>query len=360
MTFTVSGDPAGEARVAADLARIVDRCRTAAADAGDPLRGIVLLGGYARGEGTTVRAADGTPRGFNDYDLLLVLDRPAGDPGLYARLGSELAREVEIDFVDLGLATPAQLGAPPATLFAHELGEAHRVLWERAPGVVTVPRVPLDSLEIAEASRLLGNRGMALVWAGLRLWPSGEPGVGEAAPSASDRGFCVTASHKAVLAAGDATLLLAGRYHLSQDERRRRIAASPPPAPWIDDAFRAAYAAGVDYRRAPDAAVVPDAGALWTVARRWHEIAFSAAESRRLGASFDDWTEHAALARAHAARARRGSAVRRAVRRVLGRPDGPDPDAFLAVLPALLYGERDGDVATHRRRLEGAVHAWHP
>jgi hypothetical protein len=322
---------------------------------------VVLLGGYARGEGAIVRAEDGTLRGFNDYDLLLILDRPAGDPGRYARLGVELAGEVEIDFVDLGLATPDQLTTPVGTLFRHERGEAHRVLWEREPGAVVIPPVPVASLEPAEASRLLRNRGMALVWAGLRLWPEGVPGRGEAHPAPGHLGFCVTASHKAILAAGDAALLLAGDYHVSQEERLRRISGPSAPAAWIDAGFRDDYAAAVAYRRQPDPAATPAPGALWARARDRHETAYRAAETRRLGTSFADWGEHAARAESDARRRRMRGAMRGAVRRLLGRSGGEsDPDAFLERLPGLLYGEPAGDPAVHRRDREEAVHAWHP
>ncbi len=60
-SFTAAAIPAAEARVAGDLARIVEAVRGEAA--ADSLLAVFLLGGYARGEGAVRTAEDGDAAG---------------------------------------------------------------------------------------------------------------------------------------------------------------------------------------------------------------------------------------------------------------------------------------------------------
>ena len=66
--YTTRGSAKLDAHIDADLRRI--------AEAASPfsLAG-VLLGGYGRGEGTPFIQPDGSQAPFNDYDLVVVVDR---------------------------------------------------------------------------------------------------------------------------------------------------------------------------------------------------------------------------------------------------------------------------------------------
>jgi len=361
--FTAGAAPAAEARVGRDLARITDAVRAAAAE--DPLLAVYLLGGYARGEGAVRRAADGSLRGFNDYDLLLVFETPPASPGVYGALSRRLARELEIDFVDLGTVTLREVAAAPPTLFWYELGEGHRALWVREGARVDLPRFGLEDLDPAEGSRLMVNRGMALLWAGLRLWPGETPGRGPVATDPDEIRFAAIASHKAVLAAGDAALLRARSYDISQETRRSTLRGRPELTSWAEPGFLDAYDRAVAFRRDPEDLDPGRAAILWRTALTHHRAGFRAAEEVRLAAPLPDWKEHARRVRS---RARRRSSRPREAARALKRSirEGswlPREERFVLGLPRYLYTAGPSEAAAARRWREEAmamVRRWHP
>jgi hypothetical protein len=157
---------------------------------------------------------------------------------------------VEID-VDLGLATPRDLAVAPPTLFWYELGEAHRLLWSRPGDPPHLPRIRVGDLDPAEGSRLLLNRGLALVWAGARLWSGPCPGSGSVTGDPAELRFATIAAHKAVSAAGDAALLRGSAYTPSQSDRHSAL-LEPSRSPRLGrEGFLDAYARAVAFRRQP-------------------------------------------------------------------------------------------------------------
>lgn len=365
MTFTGTGSPEAEARVAEDLAVIVDAVRSTPSP--ERLEAVLLLGGFARGEGAVVRDAGGVLRGFNDYDLLLVFSSRPRDSAPFQNLSHKLAERLAIEFVDLGVAGAADLAAAPPTLFWYELGLAHRVLWA-AGEPPPVRRFPQSDLDPAEGSRLLVNRGMGLLWAALRLRP---PEGGRTAPR--DLEFSAIASHKAVLAAGDAALLRENAYALGARERLGAVRDRARGWPWAPEGFPEAYANAVRFRGAPAFGDEAEIRASWSLACGIHEAGLRAAETARLG-SFESWEEHARRVRRKTRRwASPREAARALRRRLRGAPVLEVDDRCLADLPVLLYapaagdpgGEPPGgmDAATHRNWRERAaelVRLWHP
>ena len=69
--FTTTGDARAEGRIEADLERIVARLTAVVPPAA--FQSLALIGGFARGEGAVIVGSDGLPRGFNDYDLVLLV-----------------------------------------------------------------------------------------------------------------------------------------------------------------------------------------------------------------------------------------------------------------------------------------------
>ena len=351
--------------MSADLARIVEAVRAEAA--ADSLLAVFLLGGYARGEGAVRAADDGTLRGFNDYDLLLVFSTHPRRPARFADLSRRLARELEIDFVDLGLATLRDLAVAPPTLFWYELGEAHRLLWSRPEGAPQLPRIRLGDIDPAEGSLLLLNRGLALLWAGTRLWPGSGPGSGSVTEDPAELRFATIAAHKAVSAAGDAALLRGNAYTPSQSGRLAVLLSRPEITGWAADGFLDAYARAVAFRRQPLPLAPNDAAALWREARAHHERGFRAAEETRLAEAIPDWAVYREMQRARAVR--RPPSVRdvlRRVRRALRGGRAVDAEArWMREMSRLLYDIPKGDGnrvpgGSWRERTLELVSEWHP
>jgi predicted nucleotidyltransferase len=341
-SFTATGIPAAEARVAGDLALIVEAVRAEAA--GDSLAAVFLLGGYARGEGAVRTAEDGTLRGFNDYDLLLVFSAPPRLPARFSELSRRLARELEIDFVDLGVATPRELAAAPPTLFWYELGEAHRLLWSQHGDPPPLRRFSLGDIDPAEGPRLLLNRGLALLWAGARLWSGPGPGSGSVTQGESELRFATIAAHKAVLAAGDAALLRANAYTPSQSVRQATLLSRPDLIRWAGDEFLDAYGRAVAFRRQPARVAPQDVAALWWEAREHHERGFRAAEESRLGAAIPDWATYRTMRRTRAGRRPTSArSVARTVWRMLRGGRAVDSDErWMREMTGLLYDAAAG------------------
>ncbi len=364
--FTAEAGADAEARVAADLERVVEAVRVEAA--GDALTAVVLLGGYARGDGAVVSVPDGSLRGFNDYDLLLVFARPPRRPERYAELSRRLAAELEIDFVDLGLASNRDLERAAPTLFWYELGESHRVLWPAGGAGLRFPRFPLEALDPLEGPRLLLNRGLAAVWGALRLWSTGAPGNGPPSGDPAVLRFTAIAAHKAVLAAGDAALLRARAYRLRQEERLEVLTGRPELRSWAAPGFLESYAEASAFRRRPRIGGPVEVAELWWRARRHHEAGFRAAEEVRLAAPIPAWSAHRRLLQRRLLRSTvahprpAAGAARRWLR--TGTWLRPEERFFLA-LPGLYYVSRPAGspaperAAAWRRRAEGTVAAWH-
>ncbi len=198
------------------------------------LAGVVLGGGYGRGEGGV--KPDGTLS--NDLDFFAIAAEGATDRDA-ARLARALAplaadwtERLGID-VDFTAKTPFRLRHDAERLMVQELLRGHVDAWG-APGADLFAGIPLrDAGELpwTEAVRLLANRGMGLLFAR-------EAGRG---PDFTARNIT-----KAVLGAGDARLIARHAYRWRAGDRREALADSlyaraldwkfrpvaAPPCPW--------------------------------------------------------------------------------------------------------------------------------
>jgi len=223
--YTLDGPEEVEARIAHDQARVA--AEIAALVPGDRLHALVLAGGYGGGEGGYQREGTRVVP-YNDYDYFIVargltmlerrrLTYDLQEPG--RRLGAEFG--IEVDFAVL---ESEKLSRLPACLMFSELKCRHRVLLgdPRALDAIEVPAP--GNLPLAEFSRMMLNRGALLLMNAQALLDVG--GVKMRGSEQFLRYFS-----KGLLAAGDARLAVAGRYHPSVAERTRRLHALS----WLGD-----------------------------------------------------------------------------------------------------------------------------
>lgn len=237
-SFTGISDPRADALFASVLPRLAKAVSDVIARGG--VFGHVLTvcvgGGYARGEGG---ARDG--RLCNDVDLYTVVDEAttaaemrAIHGGLEALAGpfsDELGAEVEF----CPPKKPSRIRHDRRRLMIQELLRGNLLLWGRDFSGYA-PEFAASELPPGEAARLLMNRGMGLLLAREKTLPDGS--VAEA-----DRAFVTRNVNKAVLGAGDATLISRGTYDWSIRERTARFG-------------RAEYAAAMQEKFAPGSGTV--------------------------------------------------------------------------------------------------------
>lgn len=255
VSFTAVRDARADAALRAALPEIAAAVRACALPG---FAGLVLGGGYGRGEGGVAPGR----RLYNDLDLFVLLDAPeAAFPRLAAALAPVAAafgRRLGLD-VDFALRTAARLRHDERRLMVQELLRAHVVLdpagfdlaaWSGAR------RHAAADVPAGEAARLLMNRGMGLELARRRLRANG----GRA------DGFVLRNVNKAVLGAGDARLVAEGRYAWRLADREAALGD-------------AAYAQACAFKRRPSDD--PAAVATWDAARAAWRAAADALFARR-------------------------------------------------------------------------------
>jgi len=242
--YTNTGDPRAEKAVEATIARAAD---SIAARVLGKVDALLLLGGYARGEGA-VELIDGEPRIHNDVDLVLVAPTArqarrlrAGCPGL-SREASEAAGAT----VDVWSIGRSELDNPQGRLlWADAALRGVRVLWGDASVVAPLGRLTARSVRRSELGRLLANRATGLALSRL-AFETGDLQEGRRA-----------ARHisKAWLALGDALLIAADSYDRTAAQRLdslRRLSAVS--APW-GRTLAEGYERALQFRMAPHAHV---------------------------------------------------------------------------------------------------------
>jgi len=269
--LTLVGDPDAEAVVSAHLSRIAD---VVAKELSSELEALLLVGGYARGEGSMVQR-DGRWAPYNDYDLVAVVrDRVAlrRVRGPLAAVAHRLTAEVGVE-VDLWPTPRQTVRHAPRTLFWLDASRAARVVAGDPSVKDDIPVREVRDLPLAEAGRLLANRAVGLALSNLE---------------AHDRDLRrLRHAHKAVLACGDALLLAADRYPGSVADRAlclRDLAT----APGVSRELVQWYEQAVSFRRRPDLSATEDAPLDWYEQRRetvgrWH-LSF---EAGRIGTPSD-------------------------------------------------------------------------
>jgi hypothetical protein len=244
--FTLDGDDGLEAHLAGigDLVRggverIVPSHR---------LEGVLLGGGYGRGEGGVLRTPAGD-RPYNDLEFYVLVRGPVVlNEWRYRAKLEELAHAlagpagVEVEFKVISV---AGLQRNPVTMFSYDLVRGHRRVCGPAgllAGCAHHGRAA--DIPLAEATRLLLNRCSGLLFARQQL--DRHPFTADAAD------FVERNLAKAKLALGDAVLTASGQYHWSCRERARRLAALNPAEneAWLES-VRLEHGEGVEFKLRP-------------------------------------------------------------------------------------------------------------
>ena len=215
--FTLDGDGALELhldrackRVLAGVQKIVLK---------QQLEGLLLGGGYGRGEGGVLKTRNGD-RPYNDLEFyVLMRGHDWVNEQIYGRRLRQLARAlapeagVEVEFKIVSRKT---LQESPASMFYYDLISAHRwILGEESLLAGCDHHRQARDIPMSEATRLLMNRCTGLLFA--------QEILRQGQVSDTDADFVSRNIAKAQLALGDAVLTVFGQYHWSCLVRNRRL-----------------------------------------------------------------------------------------------------------------------------------------
>lgn len=184
------------------------------------LRGVVLGGGYGRGEGGVFVLPDGSTRLSNDLDFYVVAEDGATGADLAAiaevldPVSARWTARLGVDADFCPAKTTWRLHHDQERLMVQELVHGYfDVAGEKGETLFAgVERRDPSALPWMEAARLLMNRGIGLLLALSRGAGASCPAAGGDAPAPQDKGFITRNINKCILGAGDARLIAQGRY----------------------------------------------------------------------------------------------------------------------------------------------------
>jgi hypothetical protein len=196
------------------------------------LEGLVLGGGYGRGEGGVLKTDKGQ-RPYNDFEFFVFVrgstwlnDRKYRDR--LHHLGEQLSGHagIEVEFKILSL---EKFRRSPVSMFYYDLISGHKIitpneaLLSNCEHHLAAHRIPLH-----ECTRLLMNRCSGLLYTLDRLQ--------QKTFTATDSDFAGRNIAKAQLAFGDVLLAACGQYHWSCRERHRRLPKLREEinVPWVE------------------------------------------------------------------------------------------------------------------------------
>jgi len=216
--FTIDGGDALEMQLAQTCERVLSGVRALVPAA--KLEGVLLGGGYGRGEGGVLKTAHGD-RPYNDLEFYVFIrgnailaERKFRQP--LHELGESLSPEAGLE-VEFKVLTLDKLRRSAPSMFYYDLVAGHR--WQLGDDALfagcehhrDAAKIPLH-----EATRLLMNRCSGLLYSVERL---ARKDFGETEADFVGRNLA-----KAQLAFGDALLAANGQYHWSCRERHARQA----------------------------------------------------------------------------------------------------------------------------------------
>lgn len=288
--FTIDGSDQLEQELAELCARTAHAVTTTLPAA--CVDGLLLGGGYGRGEGGVLKTPGGD-QPYNDIEFYLLLKPPflwnkhRHSPAIQ-RMTAELTASAGVH-VEVTPISRAKLRLSPPSMFYYDLIARHRRVLG-PPKLLAECQHHLNAAAIpaSEATRLLMNRCSGLLFAFERLTRN--------PLSPDDLDFIGRNLAKLQLALGDVVLTLAGQYHWSCRTRHARLRQlQPPPDLPCFDLIVDEHVSGVAFKLHPKRSS-EEAGPLLERARELAHLALAVwlfLETRRLNSTFRSAAEYA-------------------------------------------------------------------
>lgn len=245
--FTIDGSESLEQHLARTCERVREKVQSLVPST--KLEGLLLAGGYGRGEGGVLKTSEGD-KPYNDLEFFVFL---RGNAFLAERefrhplheLGESLLPEAGLE-VEFKVLTLQKLRQSPPSMFYYDLMEGHRwVLGDDRLLAGCEHHRNAGAIPLHEATRLLFNRCSGLLFSGERLQ--------RARFNSEEADFVGRNLAKARLAFGDVLLAAQGDYHWSCRERHERLVKCDHltgPLAWAEP-LKVLHATGVEFKLHP-------------------------------------------------------------------------------------------------------------
>lgn len=241
-SFTASGSPEVENRVAELVAEAAERIRAAVPE--NECRACVLIGGYGRGEGGVEMRAEVGEIPHNNLDFLFITK--GGRTDMHAewkrRIDAGLAPLMERHGVgmDVSMISERKLKSAPCLVIWYDMRFGHKTVLGDDRFVASLERFNIDRIEPSDVLNLLVNRGTLLAINDLVLQRRNlkEP----------ERRLVIRHAVKGIIGYGDALLFFRGAYDWSY--RKKQMAMRDLQG--VHEPFRAMYDEAMEFRFRPD------------------------------------------------------------------------------------------------------------
>lgn len=289
--YTVHHDPVIDRFVQNHLDIIVAELRALLAE---KLDAVLLAGGFGRGEGGVAQTGNSF-RIINDYDLTILLKAPfvlnyRRYAGPLHQMAKRLAYRLGIKQIDFSVKNRSMLERDkPSTVAQYELLSGHRVLHGLPLEIAHLLKIE-EPLPLIEGAVYFLNRGSGLLIAARYLRPDGSV-------SAEDQENFIIECDKAIIAIGDAILIMQNLYHYSYLVRLQRIRESESGEFLGCDAVKPLYTQAVQRKlnSASSPPAITDFSEWWFEIRQLFERYFHQYEQKRLQREFIDWLEYSSI-----------------------------------------------------------------
>ncbi len=118
---------------------------------------IILYGGYGRGEGSWVWYNNENCVPYNDYDILMILEKKIPEE-IIKSIRKKLAQDIGIRWVDIGQKTPKELKKLRPSIYNYDLKYASKVIYGEEYILDQIPHIDVSKLPLEEGNILFKVR----------------------------------------------------------------------------------------------------------------------------------------------------------------------------------------------------------
>ena len=172
--------------------------------------GIILYGGYGRDEGSWILRKDINPKPYNDFDILLVMNKEVSS-NVLTEIKQSIKSEIPIRWIDLSQIKVFKLKKLKNSIYNYDLKYGSKVLYGNEKLQSFIPNLKSTAIPLKDIDTLFKTRLWALVGC------FEDNSFDEISGNSSM--FFRNQMAKSVLASVDSCLLLKQQYHYSYKER---------------------------------------------------------------------------------------------------------------------------------------------